>query len=151
LLGGSLADRFGGRQSGAVALLLHIATLIAWAVLGGAPWQKYAIFALSWMALQMGVVAYMTWFSGFAPSAMRGRVLGLVGALASLVSALGPQLGTWLRSASLAALNASGIPRGEVLASSAPFGVALSVVIVLALLLVRMPGRQEAAELPLPR
>ncbi len=142
--GGGLADRFGGRATGAVLLGLHALMLIAWAGLTPSGWLGYALFAVSWIALQAGMVGYATWFSAFAPAAVRGRVLGLVGAVGSVVSALGPQAGAWLRGSGQA-LSAGEGQAAARLASAAPFALALAVTLTLAVLLLRMPGRQQLA------
>jgi MFS family permease len=147
LAGGPLTDRAGGRRTSAVALSLHVALLVAWSLSGTGSGVGYPLFGMSWMALQIGIVGYLTWFSAFAPSAIRGRVLGLVGATASLISAAGPQLGTWLRSASVSTLTnvpAGSAPWLERLASGAPFVLALVTALVLAGLVLGMPGRQKA-------
>jgi hypothetical protein len=120
--------------------------LLAWGAWGGHGWAGYTLFGLSWITLQVGVVGYSTWYSAFAPPVVRGRVLGFVGAIASLVSAAGPQVGTWIRTKSLAALADNTAGHGilcERLASATPFMLALVFAGVLAALVLNMPGRQD--------
>ena len=149
VVGGALSDRIGGRRSSALGLGLHVLLLLLWGILGWDGWPGAFLFGLSWIMLQIGVVGYLTWFSVFAPAAVRGRVLGLVGAIASIISAAGPQLGTWLRSASLSLLTglSSGAHPEEMaqLASSTPFALALMIALLLGVLVLRMPGRHELA------
>lgn len=145
LVGGGLADRLGGRRSGAVFLLLHALLLTIWAALRLPGPLSYALFVISWVAAQAGMVGYASWYSAFAPTAVRGRVLGLVGAVATAFSALGPQVGAWLRESSRALI--AGTPGSPAwasrVASGTPFVMALVVAIVLGVLVVRMPGQQD--------
>jgi len=135
LLGGGLSDRFGGRQVGAIALIAHAGLLVLWGGLGWTNWAGYVLFGLSWVAVQIGIVGYSAWLSVCAPAAIRGRVLGLVGATASLVSATGPQIGTWLRSHTLLLLNGTGWTTR--LQSSTPFMLALLTALILAVLILK--------------
>lgn len=146
LVGGTLTDRIGGRRISAIALGLHVLLLLAWSAWSGQGWVGYTLFGMSWITLQVGVVGYSTWYSAFAPPVVRGRVLGFVGAIASLVSAAGPQVGTWIRTRSLAALANTPASHGilyERLASATPFVLALVFAGVLAALVLSMPGRQD--------
>lgn len=142
LAGGRLADRYGGRALSGALFSAHALLLIAWATFAPEGWLRYALFTLSWIALQAGMVGYATWLSAFAPAAIRGRVLGMVGAVGSMVSALGPQAGAWLRTSGQV-LATSQDPWAMQLASAAPFALTLAIAPILAALLLRMPGRQQ--------
>jgi MFS family permease len=135
LLGGGLSDRLGGRQVGAIALIIHTGLLVLWGELGWVNWAGYALFGLSWIAVQIGIVGYSAWLSAYAPAVIRGRVLGLVGAVASLISATGPQIGTWLRNSTFLLPNSAGWATR--LQSSTPFMLALLTALALAILILR--------------
>ncbi len=148
LIGGGLADRAGGRRVSAISLVLHGILLVAWGSLPSVTVASYVLFTASWMAAQMGIVAYSAWYSAYAPTAIRGRVLGIVGAVATVASAVGPQVGSWLRTAtqSLAASPLlSALPYAGQVASATPIIASLLVAVLLGALVLRMPGRHGAA------
>ncbi len=150
LVGGGLADRVGGRLSSALALLLHAVLLAVWSSLGPAQGLSYVIFTASWIAIQVGIVGFSAWYSAYAPPAVRGRVLGLVGAVATVASAAGPQIGMWLRSAAQTAvgeLSWTGTNWGIRLASGVPFWLGLVVTFLLAALVLRMPSQASRASI----
>lgn len=127
LLGGRLADRYGGRNVLAIACLAHVGTMAAWAVAGASP-VGLALFAASNASLQMGVVSYSTLLTQIATGQSRGTLIGLFGTITGLIATLAPTVGTYLR-----------VRFG----SAAPFWAALGFGLVASLLLrkVRAPRR----------
>lgn len=140
LVGGTLADRLGGKRVGGAGFLLHTLLLIAWGITGSLPaWLGYTLFGLSFAMLQVGMAGYLMWYSAFAPSSVRGRVLGMVGAVAAFSSAPGPQIGTWIRAGALSLAAGASPPWVGQLASAAPFILALAVALVFSILLAHIP------------
>ena len=143
--GGRLADRIGSRKTGAFALTGHGILLMVWALIWPVTLASFGLFTLSWILAQVGRVAYTAWFSAYAPVKVRGRILGAVGATATLISALGPQGGTYLR---LQAQNflgqESGI--GGRFASGTPFVLTLLLALAFSVVIMRMPARSSALE-----
>jgi len=139
VLGGYVVDGLGGQRTSALTTIGHAVLLVGWALIPGISAADYGIFAMSWVLAQIGRVGYVAWFSGYAPTAIRGRVLGMVGAIATLVSAAGPQIGTWLRTTAQTTL-ADNTMRWTRVASSAPFLLTLVLSVLFAQLLLQMPG-----------
>ncbi|MBC7265116.1 MAG: MFS transporter [Chloroflexi bacterium] len=131
LLGGRLADRYGGRNILAAACLAHVGTMAAWAIVGTSP-TGLALFAASNAGLQMGIVAYSTLLTQIATGRSRGTLVGLFGTITGLIAALAPTVGTYLR-----------VHFG----SAAPFWAALGLGFAVSLLLgkVRAPRRAPPA------
>lgn len=137
-LGGYIVDGLDGQRTSALATIGHAVLLVGWALIPGMSAAHYGIFASSWILAQVGRVGYVAWFSGYAPTAIRGRVLGMVGAIATLVSAAGPQIGTWVRAYAQSALTDSTLGWTRI-ASSAPFLLTLVLSILFAQSLLQMP------------
>ncbi len=141
LLGGRLTDRVGGRALSGLSLSIHAALLLIWGMLEHASVGSYSLFGLSWVAVQVGIVGFSSWSSAYIPTGIRGRALGLVGAIGSVISAAGPPLGAALRDAFISQIGSDG-GAGARLASAAPFSVALVMALVLGILVTRMPAQE---------
>jgi MFS family permease len=143
-IGGKMADRFGGRQICASGMIVHTFFLCAWGIVGRADWLGYWLFGLSCIAAQIGIVGYSTWFSAYAPAAVRGRVLGTVGAIASIVSGFGPFAATQIRSVVMSSEAVGTAWQSVKLASSTPFIVSAVLAVFLTGFILRMPDRHES-------
>ncbi|NDJ53093.1 MAG: MFS transporter [Chloroflexi bacterium] len=144
LIGGALTDRLTGQRTSVIFLITHVVGLIVWSWFGLNSTLGYILFALSWMALWMGQVAHSSWTSAYAPTAIRGRVLGLMGAIGAILSAFGPTVGNLMRTAAsnfvMAQFGESVL--GERVASGMPFVLALAIVFLLAYGISQIPARE---------
>jgi hypothetical protein len=101
---------------------------------------SFGVFTLSWILAQIGRVAYAAWFSAYAPVEIRGRVLGAVGATATLVSALGPQSGTLFRLEAQSFVGHYSGAWGRA-ASGAPFLLTLLLALAFSIVILKMPAQ----------
>jgi len=132
LLGGRLADRYGGRNVLAAACLGHVVTIVAWAMVGTSP-LGLILFAATNMGLQVGVVAYNTLLTQVTSQQSRGTLIGLFGTITGLVSAVAPTVGAYLRTH---------------FGSAAPFWATLGLGLAVALSLRKVAARESQ---PAPR
>ncbi len=96
LAAGPLIRWLGARRTLVLGTLIHAAILLPWAY-APAALAGQGCLLVSWVGMQLSFIAYQTVLAGEAGDASRGSVIGLVGTVTGVVSALGPTLGAWLR------------------------------------------------------
>lgn len=93
LFGGRFIDKYGSKPMLGVSIILHPLLIVLWVVSGGV----LPFFILSFLFSQLIYMGYQVIITDIVSEKVRGRMIGICGAITGLISSMGPILGMQMK------------------------------------------------------